>query len=97
MHWYVDTLCQQFRHNFQSRPQHSPYKAPRKGYGATTQDTIPPDETEKLDKKKVKIIQQVIWVCLYYGRVVGNTILPALSAPTSKRAQSTLITMEKII
>ena len=57
------------------KPQHIQYKVTRKMYEATAQDTIPPNETEKQNKGKVKVIQQVVGVCFYYGRAVGNIIL----------------------
>ena len=76
-------------------PQHSPYRAPEKVYGAAAQDAIPPDETAKLDEEKIKLIQQVIGVYLYYGRAVDNTILPAFSAIASEQSEATKRTMEK--
>ena len=78
-------------------PQHRPYRAPEKVYGAAAQDAIPPDETAKLDEEKIKLIQQVIGVYLYYGRAVDNTILPAFSAITSEQLEGTNRTMKKTI
>ena len=43
-------------------PQHSPYKAPKKVYGAAAQDTIVPDDSAKLNDDQIKMIQQVIGV-----------------------------------
>ena len=78
-------------------PQHRPYRAPEKVYGAAAQDAIPPDETAKLDDNKIKLTQQVIGVCLYYGRAVDDIILPAFSAIASEQSEATKITMEKTV
>jgi hypothetical protein len=58
-------------------------------YGAAAQGNIPPDKTSKLDDNKIKLIQQVIGVCLYYDRAVDDTILPALIAVTSEQSEAT--------
>ena len=92
---YVKKLRKRFNHQMPTKPQHSPYKAPKKIFGAGAQDTIAPDESPKLDDTNVKLIQQVIGVCLYYGRAVDDTILPALSALASEQAEATVKTMHK--
>ena len=86
----VDKLRQSFSHTCTFKPKHSPYKTTIHVDGAAAQDTIPPDETEKLEKEKVKDIQQVTGVYLYYVsvRTVDDTILPALSAQFSATALS---------
>ena len=93
---YVNKLRKRFNHQRPTKPQHSPYKAPKKIFGAGAQDTIAPDESPKLDDTNVKLIQQVIGVCLYYGRAVDDTILPALSALASEQAEATIETMHTI-
>ena len=92
---YVSKLRQLFHHKMRKAPQHSPYEAPKKVYGAVAQDTIVPDDTVKLDDEQIKFIQQVIGVYLYYGRAVDDTILPALSAIESEQTNSTKRTMKK--
>ena len=83
MNGYVSKLRQRFSHKMPKVPQYSPYKALKKVYGAAAQDSIVPDDSAKLNDDQIKLIQQVIRVCLYYGRAVDNTILPALSAIVS--------------
>ena len=80
-----------------AKPVHSPYKAPRRVYGKAAKDTIKEDGSPKLDEKKVNLIQQVVGVCLYYGRAVDNTILVALSAIARKQAQATEKTMQAVM
>ena len=78
MNEYMRTLQQYFGHKIPKVPQHSPYKAHKKVYGAAAQDTIVQDNTAKLDDERIELIWKVIGVCLYYDRVVDDTILPAL-------------------
>ena len=80
----------------QRRPQHSPYRAPPKIYGAEVQDTIPDNETAKIDEKRVKVVQQVVGGVLYYGRAVDNTVLPGLSSISSEQASATEATEKKV-
>ena len=94
---YIDKLRQTFGHKMLDKPKHSPYKAPSHVYGSGAQDTIPPDETTKIDEKQNKVVQQVIGGCLYYGRAVDDTILPALSAIASEQASATENTEKKVL
>ena len=97
MNGYTSKLRQRFSHKMPKKPQHSPYRAPKKVYGTAAQDTIVLDDSAKLNDNQITLIQQVIGVCLYYGRAVDNTILPALSAIASKQSNGTKRTMEKTI
>ena len=97
MNGYMSKLRQRFIHKMPKVPQHSPHKAPKKVYDDTAQDTIVPDDIAKLNNEQIKLIQQVIGVCLYYGRAVDDTVLPALSAIASKQSNDTKQTMEKTI
>ena len=65
MNRYVNKLGQCFSHKMPHTQQHIPYRVPKKVCGPTAQDTIPPDETAKMDDDKIKLIQQVGGVCLY--------------------------------
>ena len=86
---YVGKLRQRFNHKSPNAPQHSPYKAAAKGIGAGVQNTVPDDESAKLSEKQINIVQQIVGVCMYYGRVIDETILPALSEIASKQAVAT--------
>ena len=81
MNGCMDKLGQRFNHKIPHIPQHSPYRyiVPKKVYGPASQDTILPDETSKLDEEKIKLAHQAIGVCVYYSRVIDDTILPTLS------------------
>ena len=79
------------------KPQHSPYGVAPKIYGAAAQDTIPEDDTAKIDEKRVKVVQQVIGGVLYYSRAVDLTVLPALSSIASKQASATKNKVEQLL
>ena len=94
---YIDKLRQRFGHKIPTKPEHSPYQAPPRTYGSEAQDTIPPDETNRVDDKHVKVVQQVIGGCLYYGCAVDDTILPALSSIASEQTCATEKTERKVL
>ena len=70
---YIEKLQARYSHEMPSRPQHSPYRAPPKIYGATTQDTIPDNESAKVDEKRVKVVQQVVGGVLCYTTAKGES------------------------
>ena len=86
---YIEKLRARYSHEMPRRPQHSPYRAPPKIYGAAAQDTIPDNELTKIDEKRVKVVQHVVEGVLYYGRAVDNTVLPGLSSMASEQASAT--------
>jgi hypothetical protein len=61
-------------------------------FGGSYKDESPPP----LNKEETKYIQAVAGTLLYYGQAVDNTILPALSAITTKQANPTTKMTEKI-
>ena len=90
MNGFTSKLRQRFSHKMPKKPQHSPYRALKKVYGATAQDTIVPDDLAKLNDDQIKLIQQVIGVCLYYVRQLAIQYCP-FSAPlqvSNRMAQS---------
>ena len=93
---YIKKILQRFHHKMPPKPQHSPYQVAPKIYGAAAQDTIPEDDMAKIDKKRVKVVQQVIGGVLYYSRAVDLTVLPALSSIASKQASATKNTKKKV-
>ena len=77
---YVPKLLQRFKHKALTHPQHSPYQAPPKTYGAAAQYHMPMDTTNKFKKPRIKNIQRIIGEILYYARAVYHTVLTALSS-----------------
>lgn len=48
---YGDRLRQKVTTTYQTKPEHSPYRAPKKLHCADKLNTITPDETAQLDTK----------------------------------------------
>ena len=80
-----------------AKPVHSPYKTAPKIYGADAQKTIKEVISPKLTDKGINVVQQVVGTCLYYGRAIEDTILPALSAIASEQTTATEATMSRIM
>ena len=70
MKGYVTKLRQTFNHKMQSK--HVPYKTVPKVYGADAQHTIKEDISPKLTDKEINAVQQVVGVCVYYGRATDD-------------------------
>ena len=64
---------------------------------ADAQNIIKEEISPKLTDKGINIVQQVVGICLYYGRAIEDTILPALSAIASEQTTATEATMSRII
>ena len=50
---YIEKLLMKYKHTKYNKPQHSPYRAPPKIYGAGAQDPIPGDMIQKIDHKLI--------------------------------------------
>ena len=86
---YVHKIFQRFQHAVPARKQDSPYHAPPLKYGTAAQDPLPEDTSDKINEKRVKIIQQVIGGVLYYARAIDLTVLAALRFIASEQASAT--------
>jgi hypothetical protein len=86
---YIIKLRAKFDHQKPTKPQNSPHRAPKKQYGKSAQDPIPPNLTPPINAARIKVIQQVIGGVLYYARAVDMTVLTALSALASDQASAT--------
>eukprot|EP00804_Cyclotella_cryptica_P019676 CCRYP_016442-RA/>CCRYP_016442-RA protein AED:0.39 eAED:0.39 QI:0/0/0/1/1/0.5/2/0/309 len=60
-----------------------------------TQESLPPDESPKLDKKGIKFIQQVVGSFLYYCRATDTTIPAALSELSQQQTNATENTLKR--
>ena len=77
--------------------QNSPHPHNIPTYGAKVQYAEEQsDESPKVDKARIKYVQQVARMLLYYGRAVDATVLPALSLIASGQAAPTEQTMERV-
>ena len=63
---------------------------------ASVQFAEPEDNTPLLPKKRLKFIQQVVGVFLYYSIAIDNTVLFALSDIGSEQARATSKTIDEV-
>ena len=93
---YTKNLLQRVRHEKPAKPQHSPYRDPPLIFGTGAQNTILPDESPKLDKIRLRRVQQVIGGILCYAHTVDITVLPALGTIPCEQSQATEMTKKKV-
>ena len=56
----------------------------------------PEDDTPLLPEERLKFIQQVVGVFLYYAIAIDNTVLVALSNIGSEQSRATSKTMDEV-
>ena len=66
-------------------------------YGAVTQFTEDPDDSEPLVASDLKRLQQIIGVFLYYARILDSTMLVTLGTLASAQSKGTAATMKAAI
>jgi hypothetical protein len=93
---YIKHALQHFEHLLPKRPQDSPHAWTKPEYGAKTQYTEAPDNSEALNVKDIKQVQEVLGMLLYYARDVDSTMLPAIGTLASQQANGTQATMRGI-
>lgn len=91
---YTIKALQRLQHPFPKHPQHAPHKWILPNYNSRVQYAQDDDKSQKLDKKGIKQVQQIIGTFLYYGRAVDNTILPALNDISQSQASPTTNTLQ---
>ncbi len=92
---YIQNILQKYKHCMPTKPQHCPYMAPPKQYGAKAQSPLPVNISPKLNLDKIKEIQCIIGSILYYACNVDNTVLMALSSIAIEQSKRTTSTMMK--
>ena len=76
---YVTTALLRFCHQLKNNKQPYPYHHVAPSYGAKVQFAEPEDDTPLLPEKRIKFIQQVVGVFLYYAIARDNTLINVLS------------------
>ena len=90
---YIKKQLQKYKHITKKRAQHCPFNPQPKQYGSAAQDTIPPDESPRLDDEGNRQVPRIVGSILYYARAVDMTALMALSTLASEQATATENTM----
>jgi hypothetical protein len=91
---YIEKALQRFNVTPPKRPQHSPHAWVQPNYGAPTQLTAPPDDSDPLDKSGITRLQEVIGTLLYYARTIDSTMLVALGTLASAQTKGTQATAD---
>jgi hypothetical protein len=87
---------QRFTHpSLKTRTFPHPWTQP--DYGATTQNTIPEDASDPLDKHGIQRLQEIVGTFLFYGRAVDNTMLVALGTIAAAQTNGTETTMHEVV
>ena len=74
----------------------SPHHHVAPTYGAKVQFAEPEDDTPLLPEERIKFIQKVVLVFLYYAIAIDNTVLVALSDSGSEQSRATSKTMDEV-
>ena len=93
---YVKKQLMRYAHRPPPRRRYTPYDPAPVIMGKAAQNLPPPDESELLNEKEKKRVQQVVGSFLYYGRAVDLTILCALSEIAGQQAKPTQKTMDRV-
>ena len=93
---YVTTALQRFHHQLKNTRQSPPHHHVPPTYGARVQFAEPEDDTSLLSEERLKSIQKVVGVFLYYAIAIDNTVLVALSNTGSEQARATSKTMDEV-
>jgi hypothetical protein len=65
---YIKKLLHKYKHKMPKNPQHCLYTPAPKQYGAKAQAPLPANISPKLSDNKIKEIQYVVGIILYYAR-----------------------------
>ena len=93
---YVTEYLQSFRHQLKNNKQSSPHHHVAPPYGAKVKFAEPEDDTPLLPEERIKLIQKVVGVFLYYAIAIDNTALVALSDIGSEQSRETSKTMDDV-
>ena len=90
----VTAALQRFRHKLKITRQSSQQQHVSPTYGHRVQFAKPEDNTPLLPEERLKFIQQVVGVFLYYAIDIDNIVLVALSDIGSKQSRATSKTID---
>ena len=92
---YIKKVLQKYKHETSPRPQHSPYVITPKNYSKYAHAQLPPDESPKVSKGKIKRIQGVVGSILFYARSVDSTLLVGLNTISIQQTSATENTLKR--
>jgi hypothetical protein len=86
---YIQKALLQFKHQTPIAKQNSLHPHVKPQYGAKAQYATNEDTSPPLTGEEAKYVQEVAGTLLYYARALDSTILPALSAIATEKANPT--------
>jgi hypothetical protein len=89
---YVEKALQRFEHIKPTKPERAPHASKPIVYGAKVQLTDEPDLSPTIEAHRVKRLQRVVGVCLYYARAIDSTMLVAVGTLASAQTRATFNT-----
>jgi hypothetical protein len=92
---YIQKFLQKYKHCMPTKPQHCPYTAAPKQYGAKAHFPLPVNISPRLSPDEIKEIQRIIRSILYYAWAINITVLMALSSIAIEQSKGTTNTMAK--
>jgi hypothetical protein len=93
---YIERALARFEHPKPKKPQDNPFRYIAPEYGAKVQYAPEEDQSEPLDEKGKKRIQEILGTLLYYARAVDPTILVTISSLSTQQAKPTVQTMAAV-
>ena len=93
---YVKNILHKFQQQSLAKPQHAPYRFTAPIFFQSIQQTIPIENSDKMDKNGKTQVQQVVVSSLFYSHAVDDTIPPGLNTISTSQAISTERTNEDI-
>lgn len=85
---YVKRLLAKFNYT-PKKKRYSPYPVEPHKFGKASQEPMPEDTSPKVDKRKRRLVQQVVGSILYYGKAPDLTTLVSLSSLASEQTKAT--------
>jgi hypothetical protein len=92
---YIKKKLQEYNHVRSKKIQTCPYTPAPKQFGLEAQSLLLVDNSPPLNKKGIKLVQQIVGSILYYARAVDMTVLMALNTIAIKQTKETEKTMAK--
>ena len=93
---YVTAALLRFRHQLKNNKQLSPHQHVAPTYGARVQFSEPEYNTLLLPEERIKLIQQVVGVFLYYAIAIDITLLVSLSDTGFEQSTASVKTMDEV-
>ena len=93
---YISRALARFDTTLPTRPQHSQHTCATNHYGKAVQLTDPIDDSSPLTPTKIRKVQEIAGVILYYAHPVESTLLVALNTIRSQQSKAAKKTQDAV-